>query len=149
MKVSKIISSILIFIILISLLLPRKFFADWAYSFVVYDGYTYVTSDENVTDIDKEIGQVTLYSDKEGSYYGNFSNTYKKGTKYYSIKGVSTDTAIAVNDNGKYIKAIKEGEYLRRKYSHFTLIIGGAVICLIFALLIFMVQKNVTSSKYS
>jgi hypothetical protein len=45
-------------------------------------------------------------------YPGNFSNFYKKGTKYYSIAGSSTDEAIAVQDGfGEYKKAIREKEY--------------------------------------
>lgn len=70
--------------------------ASWAYPFVVWDKNVYVVSDEVVIEIDKQIGRVTKYSDKEGNYGGNFSNVYKKGTKYFSIKGISTDIAIAV-----------------------------------------------------
>lgn len=67
--------------------------------------------DEDVIEIDKEIGQVTKYSDME-QYPGNFSNVYKKGTKYYSIKDISTDESIAVEDeSGKYKKAVREKEY--------------------------------------
>jgi hypothetical protein len=128
-------------------LVSSKSFADWAYSFVEYDDYIYVISGENVKDIDKEIGQVTKYSDLEGTYNGNFSNTYKKGTKYYSIKGISTETAIAVDDNGKYIKAIREGEYAGEKFSPFSWIIGGVVIFIMLILLIMMVEKKVTSKK--
>lgn len=98
MKVKHIFIFVLFVAILSSFLHPSKSFADWAYSFVVYNGYTYVISDEFVTEIDKEIGQVTKYSDK-------------KGTKYYSVKGVSTDTAIAVEDYGKYKKAIRKVKY--------------------------------------
>jgi hypothetical protein len=68
-------------------------------------------NDEYVTEIDKEIGQVTRYSDMY-QQPGNFSNAYEKGTKYYSIKGISPDEAIAVEDrNGKYKKAVREKEY--------------------------------------
>lgn len=86
--------------------------ASWAYSFVVWNGYSYQISDEYVQDVDKKIGKVTVYSDKEGTYSGNFSNEYEKGTEYYSIIGVSTDKAIAVKEEeGKYRKAIIEGKY--------------------------------------
>lgn len=54
---------------------------------------------------------MTKYSDIEGTYSGNFSNTYKKGTKYFSIKEISTDIAIMVQEGGQYRKAIKEMEY--------------------------------------
>ena len=86
--------------------------AEWAYSFVVWDNYIYVTSDEVVDQIDKEIGEVTLYTTNEGTYSGNFSNWYTKGTKYFSIKDVSTDVAIAIQDpDGQYYKANREGKY--------------------------------------
>jgi hypothetical protein len=59
----------------------------------VWDGYRYEVLDEYVEEIDSEIGEVTSYSDME-TLSGNFSNEYIEGTKYFSIKGVSTDEAI-------------------------------------------------------
>lgn len=85
--------------------------ADWAFEFVVWDGYIYQLSEEYVENIDEEIGEVTKYSDMEGTYSGNFSNTYEKGTKYYAIQGISTEEAIAIEDKGKYKKAIRNGKY--------------------------------------
>lgn len=88
--------------------------ADWAYGFVVNDGKSYIISDDRV---DKEqtgsiIGKVTSYSDEEGTYSGNFSNCYPKGTKYYNIKGVDPDEAIAIKLNeGLFIRADYGGEY--------------------------------------
>ncbi|MFD1356890.1 hypothetical protein ACFQ4X_03175 [Fictibacillus halophilus] len=95
-----------------ALVVPFKSFAtSWAYPFVVWDGYIYIVNDEYVTEVDKEIGRVTRYSDMY-QQSGNFSNVYEKGTKYYSIKNVSTDEAIAVEDgSGKYKKAVREKEY--------------------------------------
>lgn len=103
---------LLSFLLLTSLVLPSKSLAtSWAYSFVVWDGYIYVVSDEQVTEIGNEIGHVTKYSDME-SYPGNFSNSFAKGTKYYSIKGISKNEAIAVEKSkGQYIKAYREAEY--------------------------------------
>ena len=107
----------------------------WAYSFVVWDDHIYIISDEYITHINDEIGHVTNYSDME-QYGGNFSNTYKKGTKYYSIEGISTDEAIAVNEgNGKYRKAIREGEYTYNKgvSAYAMSILGtGAVLLILF-----------------
>lgn len=52
----------------------------------------------------------------EGTYSGNFSNKYDKGTEYFSIKGISTDEAIAVKDqDGKYRKAINQSKYGKEK----------------------------------
>lgn len=102
----------LIFIFGSSIIFPSQSIAtSWAYPFVVWDDYVYVVSEEKVTSVDKEIGHVTKYSDME-SLPGNFSNHYGKGTKYYSIKGISTDEAIAVEElHGRYIKAYRESEY--------------------------------------
>ena len=83
----------------------------WLYPFVVWDGYVYEVSEESVTAIGDEIGQVTKYSDMEPQS-GNFSNEYQKGTKYFEIKGVSTEEAIAVQkSNDQYVKADRRGEY--------------------------------------
>ncbi|MGD6831119.1 hypothetical protein ACQCT5_03080 [Sutcliffiella halmapala] len=149
MRINKSLSFILLMTVIFCLLLPTKQFASWAYSFVIYEGYIYVVSDEYVTEIDKEIGHVTQYSDKEGTYYGNFSNTYKKGTKYFSIKGISTDTAIAVEDGGKYIKADWDGEYAGGKYNPLHLVIGGGIILIILSLLIIIVNKKIISRNAS
>ena len=83
----------------------------WAFQFVVWDGYIYQLSDEYVEDVDDEIGEVTKYSDMEGAYSGNFSNVYEKGTKYYAMQGISTEEAIAIEEEGKYRKAIRDGRY--------------------------------------
>ncbi|ATP40203.1 hypothetical protein CSE16_09205 [Solibacillus sp. R5-41] len=102
--------------ILFGLFFPYNAMAtSWVYPFVVWDDSIYVISEEAVTNIDKQIGKVTSYSDME-SYGGNFSNVYPKGTKYFSIKGIDTVVAIAIQDkNGKFIKAIREGEYTYKK----------------------------------
>jgi hypothetical protein len=103
---------LLSFLLLTTLIFPGKSLAtSWAYSFVVWDGYIYVVSDEDVAEVGSEIGHVTKYSNME-SYPGNFSNSFAKGTKYYSIKGISKNEAIAVEKSkGEYIKAYREAEY--------------------------------------
>ena len=116
----------------------------WAYPFVVWDDYIYVISDEYVEKINKEIGEVTKYSDME-QYEGNFSNVYPKGTKYYSIDGIDTDTAIAIHiGNGLYIKAIREGEYTYQKSNIYYIYRGlGAFAVLIVGFIIFIqTRKN-------
>lgn len=100
------------FCLLIMILVPANAVAtNWVYPFVVWDGYMYEVTDEKVTTIENEIGAVTKYSDMK-QYGGNFSNAYPKGTKYFAIKGMDTEVAIAVEvDNGNYLKAIRDGEY--------------------------------------
>lgn len=124
-------------------LFTTKSSADWAYRFVVWDGFTYVVSDEFVNEVDKEIGHVTKYSDREGTYSGNFSNTYYKGTKYFSIKGISTDEAIAIlGKDGKYIKAINVGEYAGNKTNFSSLVVWIFVLFAV-ALGVYFVKKKV------
>jgi hypothetical protein len=112
MKSKSFLLAFLLLFVWSSFFLPNKSSADWAYSFVVWDGFIYIVSDEVVDQVDREIGKVTKYSDMEGTYSGNFSNTYRKGTKYFSIVDVNTDDAIAIEDeNGHYVKAIQDGIY--------------------------------------
>ena len=86
--------------------------AGWAFSFVVWDDYIYQIDSEYVQEVDEEIGEVTFFSDMEdSSYAGNFSNEYEKGTKYFSIPGISTEEAIAIEEDGKYRKAIRGEKY--------------------------------------
>ncbi|MBM6617891.1 hypothetical protein JR050_09445 [Bacillus sp. RD4P76] len=82
----------------------------WAYIFVVNDGRVYeVLEDSPVSaeNIDKEIGEVkTRANDYNGRYYGNASNYYDKGTKYYKILDVPLKKAIAVEVNpDEFVKA--------------------------------------------
>ncbi|RIX51159.1 hypothetical protein D3P08_16895 [Paenibacillus nanensis] len=89
-------------------------FADWASSFVVYDGGSYTVTDTEIPadQIGKKIGKVTRYSDREGTYRGNFSNTFAKGTPYYAIQGVSAQEQIAVKGpDGRYWAAVNAGQY--------------------------------------
>jgi len=127
----------------ISILFSNKSLADWAYAFVVWDGHVYVITDEQVSEIDKEIGHVTKYSDREGSYSGNFSNANPKGTKYYSIQGISTDEAVAVQkDNGTYIKATRDEKYAGNKYEI------GNLISLAFIVAILLVIISIVITNY-
>ncbi|WP_277584851.1 hypothetical protein [Psychrobacillus antarcticus] len=132
----------IVFILFLSILFPIKSLADWAYAFVVWDDYVYVVTDEQVDEVEKEIGHVTKYSDREGTYSGNFSNAYPKGTKYYSIQGISTDEAIATQeDDGTYIKAKRDGEYASNKYG-INNVITLAFIGAIFLVIISIVRTN-------
>ncbi|MBM7619744.1 hypothetical protein JOC95_001596 [Bacillus tianshenii] len=109
----KTISTFFIIIALIcTMFFPTKSAAtSWAFEFVVYDGYVYVVGEETVEDVEEEIGNVTQYSDM-ASLAGNFSNHYPVGTKYYSIKGVSAEEAIAVEESeGNYLRAERETKY--------------------------------------
>ncbi|BBH23721.1 hypothetical protein Back11_50660 [Paenibacillus baekrokdamisoli] len=82
--------------------------ADWVYLFVVYNGSSYEISDTQVDPklIGSKIGKVTYYSNREGTYSGNFSNRFPKGTEYYEIHNVATKQAIAIKKKKNlFIKA--------------------------------------------
>lgn len=87
--------------------------ASWAYSFVVNDGKIYVVSEDRVdqSTLGDVVGKVTYHTDREGTYGGNFSNIYPKGTKYYAIQGITPESAIAVETQEGYVMARYEGEY--------------------------------------
>lgn len=132
-----------VFILSASILFPIKSLADWAYAFVVWDDYVYVITEERVVEVDKKIGHVTKYSDREGTYFGNFSNVYPKGTKYYSIQGISMDEAIAIQEeDGQYIKATRDGEYAGNKYGISNLASPFFVAAIILVVLIMMIGRN-------
>ena len=129
---------IIVIIAIVALMPLRSMSADWAYSFVVYSGDIYeISPDELVPsdEIDKKIGQVTRYSDHEGTYSGNFSNTYPKGTPYYSIKNIDPKEIIAIKTNeAEFVKAINKGRYangqLESKITWIS-ILGSLVIMLL------------------
>ncbi|MEY9973538.1 hypothetical protein ABH966_003938 [Lysinibacillus sp. RC46] len=82
----------------------------WAYPFVVWKGKVYEVKQEEFiedSEIAKVIGEVkTKPNDMTGQYYGDASNYYPKGTKYYAIKRTSTSNAIAVKENNRWVKAV-------------------------------------------
>ncbi|HEU5139219.1 MAG TPA: DUF4871 domain-containing protein [Bacillales bacterium] len=96
--------------------------ASWAYAFVKLNGETYVITDETVPAVGKQLGVVTSSSDREAAdTSGNFSNAVEKGTKMYSIPGVLTEKAIAVEQqNGPYIKAISRDVWVQKNLKNNT-----------------------------
>ncbi|UAL46098.1 hypothetical protein K7887_14315 [Sutcliffiella horikoshii] len=100
----------LIFCLIFTFLASNQVFAlDWAYPFVVYKGGVYEVTDESLLqeDIGKEIGEVKRKADDySGNYYGDASNHYERGTKYFEITSVDPISAIAVEDNNGWIKAV-------------------------------------------
>jgi len=85
--------------------------ASWAYEFVIYKGDIYRITTDIVTNVGKNIGAVTKYSNIEGTYSGNFSNKYPVGTKYFDIPGVNMNKSIAIQFENSYIRADNQGNY--------------------------------------
>ncbi|WP_100333459.1 hypothetical protein [Bacillus alkalisoli] len=118
----------------------------WAYSFVVWNGNVYEVTNENVLEgeIGKIIGEVkTKPNDMTGNYYGDASNAYPKGTKYYEISGTPTKNSIAVEvEEKKWHKA----DFVHKAPFHWMnlakkiapLLILGAVVVII----ILRMKKN-------
>ena len=132
------ISFILTIILLLFLLPAQPAAAKWAYRFVVFLGDIYEVTDEIVlsNDVDKKIGQVTRFSDLEGTYAGNFSNTFPKGTEYYLIRNKDPKEVIAIKTNeNTYLKAINKGHYdndhLDTRNRNWALIIGALLITIL------------------
>ena len=100
----------------------------WAYPFVVWERKVYeVKREEIIPDsrIGKIIGQVkTKPNDMTGDYYGDASNVYPKGTKYSQIKGESTSSAIAVQEEGRWVKAV----YVHKAPFHIMNVISNFLI---------------------
>ncbi|MEC0368645.1 hypothetical protein [Paenibacillus chibensis] len=124
--------------------------ASWAYPFVVYDGSIYaVTTDTLSRDlIGKPIGKVTRYSDQEGTYRGNFSNQYPKGTVYYEITGIGTERQIAVQaDEKTYVRAVYQGPYAggEEKSHAWWMYAAGAVVLAFAAVFVYYRRRNTHS----
>lgn len=114
----------------------------WAYPFVVWKGNVYEVTDEEVSDIGDGIGKVKRGTDEmTGEYFGDASNMYPKGTKYYKIKGISPKIAIAVEvEESKWYKA----DYVHEapKYWLENVIIVLTFIMLIVAVFTIMIRMN-------
>ena len=85
---------------------------DWG-PFVVWKGKVYDVTDEEIgeSQIGDLIGEVeTKPNESSGSFYGDASNVYPKGTPYYKINSTSTASAIAVRES--------DGGWVRANYSH-------------------------------
>lgn len=111
---------LLLFVICFTIASSTAQALSWAYKFVVWEGGVYEVTDEVVaaSDIGKKIGKVKrMANDRTGAYYGDASNYYKKGTKYYAIKGIDSVDAIAVEEQQeKWVKA----KYLHEAPFHWT-----------------------------
>jgi len=104
-------------------LFPGTASADWAYPFVVYSGNVYIVTDEIVAPdrVGESIGKVTQYSTREGTYSGNFSNVFPKGTRYFAITGIGVEQQIAVQaEDGRFVFADYGGKYEESKFDRIT-----------------------------
>lgn len=126
----------------------------WAYPFVVWKGKVYeVKREEMIGDrnIGKVIGEVkTKPNDMTGNYYGDASNYYPKGTKYYEIKGTSASAAIAVEEDNQWVKAVyvhKAPFHIMNVISNFFFISAVLIIALIIVGFILRPRKQQSLKK--
>jgi len=122
---------------------------EWAYAFVVWNGKVYEVKTEEIVEdskIGKMIGEVKTQPDETtGEYFGDASNYYPIGTKYYEIKGVPTSTAIAVKEDNHWVKAV----YVHRAPFHIVNLLSNVffistviIIALIVTVIIFRTKKT-------
>ncbi|MWV42130.1 hypothetical protein GRF59_00670 [Paenibacillus sp. HJL G12] len=79
----------------------------WAYEFVHWNGISYRVTDIQVPQMEREVGRVeSLITEEYIVGQGVYSNRFSEGTKLYSIPGIDSDDAIAVEVNGGYYKMI-------------------------------------------
>ncbi|WP_245602244.1 hypothetical protein [Peribacillus kribbensis] len=150
----KTVSSVIVCLISCSFLLHTAS-AKWSHALVVYNDNTYIVSNTHIelSNIGKKIGEVTKYSDREGTYSGNFSNEFPKGTHYYEIKGVNTKEAIAIKESkSSFIQGEFDGTYAGSSEGDHTAITFKIVVIYFFAAVlvgsvIYLVKKNSFTNK--
>ncbi|WP_314589016.1 hypothetical protein [Paenibacillus terrigena] len=77
----------------------------WAYDFIQWQDAAYRLTDEVVGRIGEPIGKVDNYStDENASTNGVFSNAFPEGTPIYAINGESTEDAITIQQDGKWVR---------------------------------------------
>ncbi|MBU8878819.1 hypothetical protein BGM26_07425 [Bacillus sp. FJAT-29790] len=121
----------------------------WAYPFVVWKGKLYEVKQEIIikdSEIGKIVGEVkTKPNDMTGNYYGDASNYYPKGTKYYEIKGTSTSTSIAIKEDKQWVNADyvhKAPFHIMNVISNFYFISAVIIIALIIVGVLFRTNKT-------
>lgn len=137
---------LLLFVICFMVASSSTYALSWAYKFVAWEGGVYEVTEEFVdaSDIGEKIGKVKrMADDMTGAYYGDASNYYEKGTRYYAIKGIDPGTAIAVEEQqDMWVKAV----YLHEAPFHWTDILPY-MLMVIAAFVLFIVLSLRYASK--
>jgi hypothetical protein len=118
----------------------------WQYPFVVWKGKVYeVKQEEFISDseIGKKIGEVKTKPNDIGNYYGNASNFYPKGTKYYEIIGISTSKAIAVKQDSQMVKAV----FVQKAPFHIMNIISNPIFLTLVGVFILIIIRVIFSKR--
>jgi len=126
----------------------------WAITFVVWEGKVYEVKQEEIienSEIGKVIGEVkTKPNDMTGDYYGNASNYYPIGTKYYEMKGIPTSKSIAIKEDNQWVKAVyvhKAPFHIMNVLTNPFFIFSIVIISLIIIGLIFKTKRYIFKFK--
>ncbi|WP_235848505.1 cytochrome c-type biogenesis protein [Litchfieldia alkalitelluris] len=110
----------------------------------------YEVKEETVaaSDIGDRIGEVKTYpNDMTGNYYGNASNAYPKGTKYFEIINLPIETAIAVEVRANQWK---KAEYVQEAPFHWMNVLIKLLPFLLIAIslgILVMMKRRKTMEK--
>ncbi|URN94626.1 MAG: hypothetical protein NAG76_22885 [Candidatus Pristimantibacillus lignocellulolyticus] len=87
-----------------------KRFADFPYLLVRWNNQVYRVTEDEVVEIDSEIGEIiTRLTSENYEESDNSSNAFNSGTKLWSIEGIDTTEAIAVQrTEDVYIKLVAD-----------------------------------------
>lgn len=139
------VSAIISFLLFFSFTNSNVNALEWAYWFVVYDGKVYeVREEESVStnDVGEVIGKVKTQADYHtGDYYGDASNYYEIGTRYFEIKDIPVKEAIAVEKSpNEFVKALYTHD--RQNIFNVNILIGLALLFFVFLLIVVLNSKQ-------
>jgi len=139
------VSALILFLLFFSFTNSNVNALEWAYWFVVYDGKVYEVKEEksvSTNEVGEVIGKVKTQADSNtGDYYGDASNYYEIGTRYFEIIGVPTKEVIAVEtSSNEYVKAIYKHE--KPNIFNVTTWIVLGLLFFIFLLIVVLISKQ-------
>ena len=139
------VSALTLFLLFFTFTTPNVNALEWAYWFVVYDGKVYEVKEEesvSTNDVGEVIGKVKTQADPHtGDYYGDASNYYEIGTRYFEIKDVPVKEAISIEKGpNEYIKAIYRHD--APNIFNFNILIGLGLGLLFFVFLLIVVLNS-------
>jgi hypothetical protein len=119
----------------------------WAIPFVVWKGKVYEIKQEEIisdSEIGKRLGEVkTVPDEMTGKYYGDASNFYPIGTKYYEIIGTSPSKAIAVKEESQLVKAV----YVHKAPFHILNVLSDPIFLILVGIIVFIIIRAIFRTK--
>jgi hypothetical protein len=119
----------------------------WAIPFVVWKGKVYEIKQEKIiseSEIGKKLGEVkTVPDDMTGEYYGDASNFYPIGTKYYEIIGTSPSKAIAVKEESQLVKAV----YVHKAPFHILNVLSNPIFLILGGIIVLIIIRAIIRAK--